>query len=30
MWFSKSIKDTLKELNIDPSTGLSEEEAEAD
>ena len=27
MWFTKSIEETLEELNVDPSTGLSEEEA---
>jgi len=26
MWFSKSIKDALKEMNVDSSSGLSEEE----
>lgn len=27
MWFSKSIEEVLKEINIDDSSGLSEEEA---
>ena len=27
MWFSKSIEEVLKELNVDPATGLSKEEA---
>ena len=27
MWFSKSIEDVLKEINVDDSSGLSEEEA---
>ncbi|MBU4539043.1 MAG: cation-translocating P-type ATPase [Weeksellaceae bacterium] len=27
MWFSKSINDTLKELDVHPETGLSSEEA---
>jgi len=27
MWFTKSIEETLEELNVEPSTGLSEEEA---
>ncbi|MBN2364880.1 MAG: HAD-IC family P-type ATPase, partial [Calditrichaeota bacterium] len=27
MWFSKSIETTLKELDVDPAIGLSEEEA---
>ena len=26
MWFTKSIKDTLKELKVNPETGLSSEE----
>jgi P-type Ca2+ transporter type 2C len=29
MWFSKSAEDVLKELQVDPSLGLSEEEATA-
>lgn len=29
MWFLKSIEDVLKELNADPVTGLSDEEARA-
>jgi Ca2+-transporting ATPase len=29
MWFIKSTDDVLKELKVDPSTGLSEKEAEA-
>ena len=29
MWFSKSIIDVLKELKVDPSYGLSEDEAKA-
>ena len=28
MWFLKSVKETLKEFNVDPATGLSEKEAE--
>ena len=28
MWFSKSINETLKELDVDPGIGLSEKEAE--
>ncbi len=27
MWFSKSIEDVLKEINVDAASGLSEEEA---
>ncbi|MCK9399761.1 MAG: cation-transporting P-type ATPase [Bacteroidales bacterium] len=27
MWFSKSIEEVLKEIHVDPSHGLSEEEA---
>lgn len=27
MWFSKSIKDVLKEINVEAASGLSEEEA---
>jgi Ca2+-transporting ATPase len=27
MWFSKSIKDVLKEINVDVASGLSEDEA---
>src|SRR4030042_5456656 len=27
MWFSKSIEEVLNELNVDPATGLSKEEA---
>ncbi|HZK94839.1 MAG TPA: cation-transporting P-type ATPase, partial [Prolixibacteraceae bacterium] len=27
MWFSKSIDEVLKEINVDDSSGLSEEEA---
>ncbi len=27
MWFSKSIEDVLKEINVDASSGLSEDEA---
>jgi len=29
MWFSKSIEDVLKEINVDAPSGLSEEEAKA-
>jgi len=29
MWFSKSIEEVLKELNVDPLIGLSEEETKA-
>ena len=29
MWFSKSIEQTLKELDVNPATGLTEVEAEA-
>src|SRR5687767_4429510 len=29
MWFSKSIDETLKELEVDPATGLSDVEAAA-
>ncbi|MBI4634325.1 MAG: cation-translocating P-type ATPase [Deltaproteobacteria bacterium] len=29
MWFSKSIEDVLRELNVDPATGLKEQEAKA-
>lgn len=29
MWFSKSIENSLKEINVDPSQGLSEAEAQA-
>lgn len=29
MWFSKSIPEVLKEINVDPARGLSEEEAKA-
>jgi len=29
MWFSKSIEEVLKEIHVDPSHGLSEEEAKA-
>lgn len=29
MWYLKTIEGTLKELSVDPATGLSEEEAEA-
>ena len=29
MWFSKSIEEVLNELNVDPATGLSKEEARA-
>ena len=27
MWFTKSIEDTLKALNVNPETGLTSEEA---
>lgn len=27
MWFSKSIEDVLKEINVDAASGLSEEKA---
>lgn len=27
MWFSKLIEEVLKEINVDDSSGLSEEEA---
>ncbi|MGZ5193470.1 MAG: cation-transporting P-type ATPase, partial [Kaistella sp.] len=27
MWFTKSVSDALKELNVNPETGLSSEEA---
>ena len=29
MWFSKSKEEVLKEINVDPNQGLSEEEAQA-
>jgi Ca2+-transporting ATPase len=28
MWFLKSIEETLKDFNVAPATGLSEEEAQ--
>ena len=28
MWYAKDVKSTLKELDVDPTTGLSEKEAE--
>jgi P-type Ca2+ transporter type 2C len=27
MWFSKSVEEVLKEINVDATSGLSEEEA---